>query len=395
MPINGFFCLPLRWNCIPIGFKTRTDMNNELRIIISGGGTGGHIFPAVSIANAIKAKRPDAKILFVGALGRMEMQRVPAAGYEIKGLPICGFDRKHLLKNIAVLFKIWKSQHMAKSIIKKFKPMAAVGVGGYASGPTLNVCASKGIPCLIQEQNSYAGVTNKLLAKKAEKICVAYEGMERFFPADKIIMTGNPVRQNVLETTITKEEARKQFGLDTEKKTILLVGGSLGARTINESILQHLDLVKESGVQFIWQTGKYYNAAIMEQLKGKEAELPMLKVTDFISDMGAAYKAADLVISRAGASSISEFCLIGKPVILVPSPNVAEDHQTKNAMALVNKDAAIYVKDAEAPAVLLKKAVDTVKDEAKLASLCENIKKLGLKNSADVIADEVIKLATK
>lgn len=370
-------------------------MNNELRIIISGGGTGGHIFPAVSIANAIKAKRPDAKILFVGALGRMEMQRVPAAGYEIKGLPICGFDRKHLLKNIAVLFKIWKSQHMAKSIIKKFKPMAAVGVGGYASGPTLNVCASKGIPCLIQEQNSYAGVTNKLLAKKAEKICVAYEGMERFFPADKIIMTGNPVRQNVLETTITKEEARKQFGLDPEKKTILLVGGSLGARTINESILQHLDLVKESGVQFIWQTGKYYNAAIMEQLKGKEGELSMLKVTDFISDMGAAYKAADLVISRAGASSISEFCLIGKPVILVPSPNVAEDHQTKNAMALVNKDAAIYVKDAEAPAVLLKKAVDTVKDEVKLASLCENIKKLGLKNSADVIADEVIKLATK
>jgi UDP-N-acetylglucosamine--N-acetylmuramyl-(pentapeptide) pyrophosphoryl-undecaprenol N-acetylglucosamine transferase len=358
-------------------------MNNELRIIISGGGTGGHIFPAVSIANAIKAKRPDAKILFVGALGRMEMQRVPAAGYEIKGLPICGFDRKHLLK----------SQHMAKSIIKNFKPMAAVGVGGYASGPTLNVCASKGIPCLIQEQNSYAGVTNKLLAKKAEKICVAYEGMERFFPADKIIMTGNPVRQNVLETTITQEEARKQFGLDPEKKTILLVGGSLGARTINESVLQHLDLVKESGVQFIWQTGKYYNAAIMEQLKGQE--LPMLKVTDFISDMGAAYKAADLVISRAGASSISEFCLIGKPVILVPSPNVAEDHQTKNAMALVNKDAAIYVKDADAPEVLLKKAVDTVKDEAKLASLCENIKKLGLKNSADVIADEVIKLATK
>ena len=368
-------------------------MNNELRIIISGGGTGGHIFPAVSIANAIKAKRPDAKILFVGALGRMEMQRVPAAGYEIKGLPICGFDRKHLLKNIAVLFKIWKSQHMAKSIIKNFKPMAAVGVGGYASGPTLNVCASKGIPCLIQEQNSYAGVTNKLLAKKAEKICVAYEGMERFFPADKIIMTGNPVRQNVLETTLTKEEARKQFGLEPDKKTILLVGGSLGARTINESVLQHLDLVKKSGVQFIWQTGKYYNAAIMEQLKGKE--LPMLKVTDFISDMGAAYKAADLVISRAGASSISEFCLIGKPVILVPSPNVAEDHQTKNAMALVNKDAAIYVKDADAPNELLQKAINTVKNEDKLNSLCENIKKLGLKNSADVIADEVIKLATR
>ena len=368
-------------------------MNNELRIIISGGGTGGHISPAVSIANAIKAKRPDAKILFVGAKGRMEMQRVPAAGYEIKGLPICGFDRKHLLKNFAVLFRIWKSQRMAKKIIKDFKPMAAVGVGGYASGPTLNVCASKGIPCLIQEQNSYAGVTNKLLAKKAQKICVAYEGMERFFPADKIIMTGNPVRQNVLSTTLTKAEARKQFGLDPEKKTILLVGGSLGARTINESVLQNLDIIEKSGVQFIWQTGKYYHESIVNQLKDKD--LPMLKVTDFISDMGAAYQAADLVISRAGASSISEFCLIGKPVILVPSPNVAEDHQTKNAMALVNKDAAIYVKDADAPAVLIKKAVGIVENAQKLASMSENIKKLGLKNSADVIADEVIKLATK
>lgn len=368
-------------------------MNNELRIIISGGGTGGHIFPAVSIANAIKAKRPDAKILFVGAKGRMEMQRVPAAGYEIKGLPICGFDRKHLLKNFAVLFRIWKSQRMAKKIIKDFKPMAAVGVGGYASGPTLNVCASKGIPCLIQEQNSYAGVTNKLLAKKAQKICVAYEGMERFFPADKIIMTGNPVRQNVLSTTLTKEEARKLFGLDPEKKTILLVGGSLGARTINESVLQNLDIIEKSGVQFIWQTGKYYHESIVNQLKDKD--LPMLKVTDFISDMGAAYQAADLIISRAGASSISEFCLIGKPVILVPSPNVAEDHQTKNAMALVNKDAAIYVKDADAPAVLIKKAVGIVEDAQKLASMSENIKKLGLKNSADVIADKVIKLATK
>ena len=321
------------------------------------------------------------------------MQRVPAAGYEIKGLPICGFDRKHLLKNFAVLFRIWKSQRMAKKIIKDFKPMAAVGVGGYASGPTLNVCASKGIPCLIQEQNSYAGVTNKLLAKKAQKICVAYEGMERFFPADKIIMTGNPVRQNVLSTTLTKEEAREQFGLDPEKKTILLVGGSLGARTINESVLQNLDIIEKSGVQFIWQTGKYYHESIVNQLKGKD--LPMLKVTDFISDMGAAYQAADLVISRAGASSISEFCLIGKPVILVPSPNVAEDHQTKNAMALVNKDAAIYVKDADAPAVLIKKAVGIVEDAQKLASMSENIKKLGLKNSADVIADEVIKLATK
>ena len=359
-------------------------MNNELRIIISGGGTGGHIFPAVSIANAIKAKYPDAKILFVGALGRMEMQRVPAAGYEIKGLPICG---------IAVLFRIWKSQRMAKKIIKDFKPMVAVGVGGYASGPTLNVCASKGIPCLIQEQNSYAGVTNKLLAKKAEKICVAYDGMERFFPAEKIIKTGNPVRQNVLETPISQEDARKSFDLDPNKKTILLVGGSLGARTINESVLKNLSKISKSGIQFIWQTGKYYSAAISEKMKDKN--IPNLKVMDFISDMGAAYKAADLVISRAGASSISEFCLIGKPVILVPSPNVAEDHQTKNAMALVNKDAAIYVKDCEASKVLIDCAIETVNKEQKLSSLSENIKKLGFKNSADVIADEVVKLARR
>ena len=366
-------------------------MEKELRVIISGGGTGGHIFPAVSIANAVKALRPDAKILFVGALGRMEMQRVPAAGYEIKGLPICGFDRKNLLKNFKVLYKIWKSQRMAKQIIKDFKPQVAVGVGGYASGPTLNKAAAMGIPCLIQEQNSYAGVTNKLLAKKAAKICVAYEGMERFFPAEKIILTGNPVRQTLLDTTITQEEAIKSFGLDPAKKTILLVGGSLGACTINESVLQHLDQVKGTDVQFIWQTGKYYSAEIAKRLEGQN--IPNLVVTDFITDMGAAYKAADLVISRAGASSISEFCLIGKPVILVPSPNVAEDHQTKNALALANRDAAIYVKDAEAPATLLELAVKTVNDEKKLKSLSENVLKLALPDSADIIAKEVIKLA--
>ena len=366
-------------------------MEKELRVIISGGGTGGHIFPAVSIANAVKALRPDAKILFVGALGRMEMQRVPAAGYEIKGLPICGFDRKNLLKNFKVLYKIWKSQRMAKQIIKDFKPQVAVGVGGYASGPTLNKAAAMGIPCLIQEQNSYAGVTNKLLAKKAAKICVAYEGMERFFPAEKIILTGNPVRQTLFDTTITQEEAIKSFGLDPTKKTILLVGGSLGARTINESVLQHLDQVKGTDVQFIWQTGKYYSAEIAKRLEGQS--IPNLVVTDFITDMGAAYKAADLVISRAGASSISEFCLIGKPVILVPSPNVAEDHQTKNALALANRDAAIYVKDAEAPATLLELAVKTVNDEKKLKSLSENVLKLAIPDSADIIAKEVIKLA--
>ena len=366
---------------------------DELRIIISGGGTGGHIFPAVSIANAIKQQHPEAKILFVGALGRMEMQRVPAAGYEIVGLPVHGLIRPLWSpKNIGVLIDYLKSKHQVRSLIKKFRPMAAVGVGGYASGATLDAASSMGIPCLIQEQNSYAGMTNKHLANKASKICVAYDGMERFFPAEKIIKTGNPVRQNLIETTTTREEAIKSFGLNPAKKTILLVGGSLGARTVNESVMQHLDLVEQSGMQFIWQTGKYYHAAIMEKLK-EHQPLPNLIVTDFISDMGAAYKAADLVISRAGASSISEFCLIGKPVILVPSPNVAEDHQTKNAMALVNKEAALYVKDAEAPGKLLQLAINTVADETKLRSLSENIKKLGLPDSADIIATEVVKLA--
>lgn len=369
-------------------------MEDELRIIISGGGTGGHIFPAVSIANAIRAKYPEAKILFVGALGRMEMQRVPAAGYEIVGLPISGFNRKNMLKNVVVLYRIWKSQQMAKKIIRKFNPMAAVGVGGYASGPMLNQCTKMGIPCLIQEQNSYAGVTNKILSKKVDRICVAYDGMERFFPADKIVKTGNPVRQALLDTKLTKAEALKSFGLSEEKKTILIVGGSLGARTVNESVLQNLDMIKESGVQFIWQTGKYYNASIMAELK-QRGTVPSLHVTDFISDMGAAYKAADLVISRAGASSISEFCLIGKPVILVPSPNVAEDHQTKNAMALVNKNAALYVKDADAPAEVVKLALQTVKDDARLKELSENILKLALPDSADIIANEVVKLARR
>ena len=367
-------------------------MSKNLRIIISGGGTGGHIFPAVSIANAIKSLRPDAKILFVGALGRMEMQRVPAAGYEIKGLPIRGFFRP-LWKpaNIGVAIDYLKSKWLAKKILKQFRPQVAVGVGGYASSAALGAANSLGIPTLIQEQNSYAGLANKTLAKSASKICVAYEGMERFFPAEKIMLTGNPVRQTLLETTITREDSVRSLGLDPEKKTILLVGGSLGARTINESILQHLDMVKSSDIQFVWQTGKYYSASINEQLKNQT--IPNLKVTDFITDMGAAYKAADLVISRAGASSISEFCLIGKPVILVPSPNVAEDHQTKNALALANKDAAIYVKDADAAATLLKLAIETVQDDAKLKSLSENVLKLALPDSAEIIAKEVIKLA--
>lgn len=369
-------------------------MEEKLRIIVSGGGTGGHIFPAVSIANAIKELYPDTEILFIGAEGRMEMQRVPAAGYKIIGLPVAGFDRKHLLKNISVLIKLFRSQLMARKIIKDFKPHAAVGVGGYASGPTLKMAGMMGIPTLIQEQNSYAGVTNKLLAQKAEKICVAYEGMERFFDKDKIILTGNPVRQGLLSKNISRKEAIRSFGLDPEKKTILIVGGSLGARTINNCMMQGFNKIKESGVQFIWQTGKIYINEAKQAVKDY-GELPMLHVTDFISDMAAAYSAADVVISRAGAGSISEFCLLGKPVILVPSPNVAEDHQTKNALALVNKNAALYIKDSEATQKLLDTAIETVHKPDLLKELSNNITKLAIKDSANIIAKEVCKLALK
>lgn len=376
--------------------------NNKPRIIISGGGTGGHIFPAVSIANAIKELCPDAEILFVGAEGRMEMQRVPDAGYKIIGLPVAGFDRKHLWKNFAVLVKLARSQWKARNIIKQFRPQVAVGVGGYASGPTLKTAGMMGVPTLIQEQNSYAGVTNKLLAKKACKICVAYEGMEKFFPAEKIIMTGNPVRQNLLGHSISREEAVRYFDLDPAKKTILILGGSLGARTINQTLTAGLDIIRKNpNIQFIWQTGKIYIAQVRDAITtatGKAVHhphisaLPNLYVTDFIKDMANAYAAADLVISRAGAGSISEFCLLHKPVILVPSPNVAEDHQTKNALALVDKDAAIYVKDAEAKEKLLSVALETVKDNEKLKALSNNIAKLALPDSATVIAKEVLKL---
>ena len=367
-------------------------MEEELRIIVSGGGTGGHIFPAVSIANAVRKQHPGARILFVGAEGRMEMKRVPAAGYPIKGLPICGFDRKHLLKNVAVLLKIWKSRRMARKIIRDFKPMAVVGVGGYASGPTLNVAQAEGIPTLIQEQNSYAGVTNKLLAKGADKICVAYEGMDRFFPKEKIILTGNPVRQGLLQQAGSRAEAVAAFGLQPGRKTVLLIGGSLGARTLNESMLGGLKAIASSDVQFIWQTGGYYFARIQETLRqaGKPGNL---FVTDFITKMEEAYAAADLVISRAGASSISELCLLGKPAILVPSPNVAEDHQTKNALALVDKEAALYVKDAEAREKLIPLALSVVADEARLAALGQHIRQMAFADAADRIAEEVCRLA--
>lgn len=369
-------------------------MSNNLRIIISGGGTGGHIFPAVSIANAIKELRPDTDILFVGAEGRMEMHRVPAAGYPIKGLPVAGFDRKNLLKNIPVLIKLFKSQRLARKIVKDFKPHAAVGVGGYASGPTLKVAGNMNIPTLLQEQNSYAGVTNKLLAKQAKKICVAYEGMERFFEKSKIILTGNPVRQGLLNHNMTREDAIRSFNLDPTKKTILILGGSLGARTINQCLMSNLDKVKTSGVQFIWQTGKIYIDEARKTV-AESGEFPMLHVTDFISDMATAYCAADLVISRAGAGSISEFCLLKKPVILVPSPNVAEDHQTKNALALVNKNAALYVKDSEAKDTLLAKAIEAVNQPDLLENLSKNIAELAFTDSANIIAKEVIKLAEK
>lgn len=369
------------------------EKNEKLRVIVSGGGTGGHIFPAVSIANAIKKQHPDSEILFVGAEGRMEMLRVPAAGYEIVGLPVRGLIRPLWSpKNIGVMMDFLKSKSQVKKIIKDFKPHVAVGVGGYASAPTLNAAYSMGVPCLIQEQNSYAGVTNKSLAKKAQKVCVAYSGMERFFPAEKIIMTGNPVRQNLLDANISKSDAVKSFGLDPEKRTVLIIGGSLGARTVNESVLTHLEEIRKSGVQFIWQTGKYYSKEIAQAL-AKVDKLDNLVVTDFISNMDAAYAAADVVISRAGASSISELCLLGKPCILVPSPNVAEDHQTKNALALSTKDAAIFVADKDARSVLISTVLSTVTDDAKLKSLSENVLKLAFHNSADIIAEEVYKLA--
>lgn len=371
----------------------KQEEQKNIRIIISGGGTGGHIFPAVSIAGALKKKYPGTEILFVGAEGRMEMQRVPAEGYSIVGLPICGLDRKNPLKNITVLLKFIKSLWKARKIIKDFKPHAAVGVGGYASGPTLKTAALMGIPTLIQEQNSYAGVTNKMLAKGAERICVAYEGMERFFPKEKIILTGNPIRQGLADNQTTREEGIRAFGLDPDKRTILIIGGSLGARTMNESVLRKLDMIKQTDdVQFIWQTGKFYHQEIQEQLKN-HGELPMLYVTDFISRMDEAYAAADLVISRAGAGSISEFCVLKKPVILVPSPNVAEDHQTQNALALVKKEAALYIKDVEAPETLIPQAITTVTDEALLEKLSLNIAQLAYTNSAEIIADEVYKLA--
>ena len=357
------------------------------RVLISGGGTGGHIFPAISIANEIKRRNPDTEILFVGAENRMEMEKVPAAGYKIIGLPVCGFDRKHLFKNVKVLFKLFKSMRMARKILKDFSPCMAVGVGGYASGPMLKAAQKMHIPTLIQEQNSYAGVTNKLLAAKADAICVAYDGMERFFPQEKIVKTGNPVRRNLIECALSRDEAVTRLGLDPAKKTILVVGGSLGAKTINEGIKAGLGLLgeKSDNLQVIWQTGKYYDADTRGALERSKVK-NVLRMP-FIADMDVAYRAADLVVGRAGASSISELQLLGKPSILVPSPNVAEDHQTKNAMALVDKKAALMIRDIDAVNVLVGKMIDTVLDDELLSSLSANVAGMALPDAAGHIVD--------
>lgn len=360
-----------------------------MRYLISGGGTGGHIFPAISIANALKELDPEAEILFVGALGRMEMERVPQAGYKIVGLPVRGFNRSKPWKNVSVLVDLAKSIRQVKKIIREFRPDVGVGVGGYASGAAMWAAAQMGIPILLQEQNGFAGVTNKILKDKASKICVAYEGMEKFFPADKIILTGNPVRQNLTEGRRNNAEGGP--------KNLLIIGGSLGARTINEAILAGLPQLLDAGIHVVWQTGKVYYENILQQvsalsLEGRGGER-LLEIFDFLSDMPDRYAQADLVISRAGASSISELCLLGKPAILVPSPNVAEDHQTHNAMALVNKDAAVLVRDAEAADKLVSTALDLIRDDKRLETLHTNILKLAQADSAKRIAEEVMRLA--
>ncbi len=365
--------------------------NNETyKVIISGGGTGGHIYPAVAIANALKEFAVNTEILFVGAEGKMEMEKVPQAGYKIIGLPVAGLQRKLTFKNLSFPFKLIRSLMKARKIIKDFKPDIAIGVGGYASGPLLYSAAAAGIPTLIQEQNSYAGLTNKLLAKKAKKICVAYPDMKNFFPEEKIIYTGNPVRKDILEYRSKKQEGLAFFGFDENIKTILVVGGSLGARTVNESIAANIDMLLEAGVQVVWQTGKfYYNKA---NFLVAEKKTNKIKVLEFIREMNFAYSVADIVISRAGALSISELCLVQKPVILVPSPNVAEDHQTKNAMALVNADAAQMIKDEQAVRVLVPAALKLLENKEKQEIYKANIVKLGKPDAAKDIAAEVFKL---
>lgn len=361
------------------------------RVIISGGGTGGHIFPAIAIANALKRLAPDTELLFVGATGRMEMEKVPAAGYEIKGLDIQGINRKSLWKNIFLPFKLYKSMRRAKQIIDDFDPDVAVGVGGYASGPLLFTAQRVGIPCLIQEQNSYAGITNKRLGAKAARICVAFDGMERFFPADKIRFTGNPLRRESVAIQGKLGEAIAYFGLRPDRKTLLVTGGSLGAGTLNECVRNGLDKLIAAGIQVIWQCGKYYYEALISDMEVKQAE--GVRLTAFLDRMDLAYAAADIIIARAGAGTIAELCVVGKPVILVPSPNVAEDHQTKNAQALVQQEAARMVSDADAPQQLVDVALGLLKDEGQCDALGENIARLAILDADEVIAREVLDLA--
>ena len=369
--------------------SSSSDTPTLQRVLISGGGTGGHIFPAISIANAIRRRFPNVEILFVGADNRMEMERVPAAGYKIEGLTICGFDRKNLLRNISVLIKLRRAMRKARSIVRNFKPQIAIGVGGYASGPTLKAAQKLGVPTLIQEQNSYAGVTNKLLAKKAKRICVAYEGMERFFPAETIALTGNPIRKNLLDNTISKTEAKEKLGFNPDKPLVLIVGGSLGARTINESIARNLELLTKDGTQLFWQTGKNYNDST---ILAKASAMQGVTATTFISDMDVAYRAADLVVSRAGAGSISELQALGKATILVPSPNVAEDHQRKNALALVNHDAAIMIEDSECLERLAGEINALIADPDRRQKLSDNISAMALTDSDEKIVDNIIEI---
>jgi len=371
-----------------------------MRFLISGGGTGGHIFPAVSIANALRQRQPDCKILFVGANGRMEMERVPEAGYNIVGLDIQGLERRKVLRNIRIIYNFVRSRRKARQIVRSFRPDVAIGVGGYVSAAAMSAAAALGVPVVLQEQNSFAGVTNRFLAKKASKICVAYDGMERFFDRGKIVKTGNPVRQNIIAPDIDRQAAYDYFRLERDKKTILVVGGSLGAKTINDSIALHIDKLLQTDCQIVWQTGKNYFAEIKAKISEQgikfttDSANPVyakrMFVSDFISQMDYAYNVADLVISRAGASSVSELCLLGKPAILVPSPNVAENHQYHNAMALVAKNAALLVEDAEAVDNLLPQALQIVADDSRLRELSVNIRQLALPNSAQAIAEVIL-----
>lgn len=361
------------------------------RVIISGGGTGGHIFPAIAIADEIKRRNPEAEILFVGAKGKMEMDKVPAAGYKIEGLTIAGLQRKITMSNFLLPFKLASSMLKARSIVRNFKPQVVVGVGGYASGPTLKAATMLRVPALIQEQNSFPGKTNKLLAKNVRSICTAYEGLDRFFPKDKIVLTGNPVRSEMVQTEGKQIEALTYYGLDPNKKTVLIIGGSLGAKTLNESVMESYDVLRDSDVQVLWQCGKLYIEDLKNRLEGKEAE--NIKLTMFIDRMDYAYAVADTIISRAGAISVSELCIVGKPVILVPSPNVAEDHQTKNAMALVDKGAAVLVKDADARKDLVKVALELINDVNKKETLSKEIKQLAKPEATKSIVDEIERIA--